>query len=184
MLWVGPLLPVVVLFFGCSVDSKKVDDMLETHSYTDYSEGIQVIYTDSGSVRMIMDAEILFDLTEVEGQAPKYLFPKGLMVSRYAGDSLHTTLKADSVIHFLDSTQHTHLFYNVEIKEVDGTTIRSQYMLWDRKKEHLFTDSLVTIDRKEGEQWIGRKGFSTNLDFSDYELKQAEGQLELVDSNE
>ena len=152
--------------------------MSGVHPSIDYSQEIQIVYTDSGKVRMIMDAAILLDLSEAEGKVSSYLFPKGMVVSRYAGDSLQTTLKADSVVHLLDSSQQTHLFYNVEIKEIDGSTIQSQYMLWNRKTDRLMTDSLVTINRK-GERWVGKKGFSTNLDFSDYELKQVEGQLEI-----
>lgn len=165
---------------GCRVDVEQVNAMSASYPFSDFSENIQVMYTDSGRMRMIMDAKVLVDLSE-RSSRPLYLFPKGVLVSKYEGDSVQTTLRADSVEHFLDSTSRTHLYNNVVIRDRGGATIKSEYMIWSRKEARIMTDSLVTIER-EGERWVGRKGFYTDLDFSEYELRQVSGAVEVLDS--
>ena len=54
-----------------------------------------------------------------------------------------------------------------------GEKLETEYLIWDEKREEIFTEELVKIT-KQGQLIIG-EGFESNISFSKYSLKNSRG---------
>jgi LPS export ABC transporter protein LptC len=56
-----------------------------------------------------------------------------------------------------------------------GDTLKTEYLVWDRKKEKIYSDQFVKIIQKD--QVTTGTSFESNQDFTEYTFKNLKGQM-------
>ena len=63
----------------------------------------------------------------------------------------------------------------VKIISKNGDVLQTEHLIWDQKKEKIYTDDFVQITTSS-EQIYG-EGFESNQDFTKYEIKKVSGTI-------
>ena len=66
---------------------------------------------------------------------------------------------------------------NVILKGSDNKKLKSEQLIWDKNENLVYTESEITI--QTGDEIISGVGFTSNPDFTEYEIKQAKGIFSL-----
>ncbi|MCK5702037.1 MAG: LPS export ABC transporter periplasmic protein LptC, partial [Cyclobacteriaceae bacterium] len=167
------LLFISSFFFNCS---SKTDAVIEIQEYTGpiVETGYAITYySDSALVKMKMEAprQLVFRAGDRE-------FPQGLFIEFFDKEGKPTsTLKADYCYY----TKKENLYKatgNVVIRNIEtGDKLDTEELFWSRKKEEVFTDKFVRIE-KDGELHVG-EGLEAKQDFSYWKILKSKGTLSL-----
>jgi lipopolysaccharide assembly outer membrane protein LptD (OstA) len=66
---------------------------------------------------------------------------------------------------------------NVILKGSDNKKLKSEQLIWDKKKNLVYTESEITIQTDD--EIISGVGFKSTPDFEEYEIKNAKGVFSL-----
>ena len=66
---------------------------------------------------------------------------------------------------------------NVKLKGFDNKELKSEQLIWDKKKNLVYTESEITIQTDD--EIISGVGFKSTPDFTEYEIKKAKGVFSL-----
>jgi hypothetical protein len=66
---------------------------------------------------------------------------------------------------------------NVKLKGFDNKELKSEQLIWDKKKNLVYTESEITIQTDD--EIISGVGFKSTPDFIEYEIKKAKGVFSL-----
>jgi LPS export ABC transporter protein LptC len=64
---------------------------------------------------------------------------------------------------------------NVIATNLNGDTLKTEYLVWDTKKQKIFSDQFVKFIRTD--KTITGIGFESNQDFTEYKIKDIKGIL-------
>ncbi len=103
-------------------------------------------------------------------------FPEGIYMEFYNEQGIMTTtLKANEAIYFKEE-DHWRGRGDVEIVNVENQEqLNTEELFWKPKDERMFTDKFVTI--RLPDQVLYGKGLEAKQDFSEYTIKQPEGEF-------
>lgn len=168
------------IFFlsSCTVDIEKVNKLIGRDTVVvDYANDLEIVYTDSGHVSMVMKTKKALDYNgEKEKKLRRFDFIYGGVISTFKKDTVDLIIKADSIIHYT-SVPETHLFKNVILKNKYGDVLETDTLVWYRERDEVESNTEVYIDR-EDQQWYGKHGLYAKVDFSYYELRGIKGEIE------
>jgi len=170
----------VTVFFSCSNDIEKVNALLNAD--TDYpqqsADSIEILYSDSGIVRLKLEAPKLYKYDDVK--EPYAEFPVGLHVSFYDDTlGIESEITAGYAI-WKTSVDIWEARDNViATNTVKGYTLNTELLIWDKQKELLFSPKFVRVTTKEEVIW--GDGFEANQNFTWYHIKQIKGRINLDD---
>ncbi|MEN8136820.1 MAG: LPS export ABC transporter periplasmic protein LptC [Bacteroidota bacterium] len=176
------LLGVTVLF-SCENNMKEIDKLNETRINTDNNiEGLDMIYTDSGIVKLRMKAPLA--IFHEEKEEPFKEFPKGIEVFFFKDrDTLvQNYLRANYGINY-EKKDLSEVRGDVVVINDNGDTLKTEKMFWDSKKKIIYSDELVRIIQKD-QVIIGEGGFEADEDFSYYKIKNSSGDISVDDNKE
>ncbi len=166
-----PLLLLVILS-ACQKETEQVFKPLE--EYPDLlSEGVTMRYYDSASLEIIIRTP-----KQVRLRTQDEVFPKGMNVEFYKGsDSIQSTMVCDSAFYHKKEAYWS-FFGDVEVdNRKEKRNLKSQYLEWRPEIEEVYTDKPVVII-SEGQQ-INGKGLRAKEDFSEYEILNVTGIIDL-----
>lgn len=168
------IVPATLLFVSCANEIAKI----KTYSSTEElpaltAEGFEMLFSDSTKIRFkLQTPELIRHDLEKE---PYTEFPKGVKITKYDANmnivSSITCLYAKN----FDSDDRWEAKNNVVAVNLKGDTLKTEYLVWDTKKEKIYSDQFVKIIRKD--QIITGIGLESNQDFSSYHIKNPKGHL-------
>lgn len=172
----------MLLLNGCS-KKQNSNITLETKNRAEIpgleADTISSIITESGNIKFRISAGKYFIYDKAE--EPYWDFPNGAKFERFSD-----SLKIDSEISckkatYLEKKQLWELRNRVVAKNIKGEIFETELLYWDEKKETVYTEELIRITREN--EIITGKNFTSNQDFSKYEIKntQAVFQIQLED---
>ncbi len=174
-----PLLSgIIILSGGCSSKIEKVKLISEQTNFPDQSmTDAEIIHTNHGKLRVKVMSPKINRYTTVE--EPHTVFPEGLTVLFYDSTlSVDAKISANYAIYH-EPDQLWEAKNDVVAVNRKGDTLNTEYLVWRQDKEIIYTDRYVRITTKDG--IIHGKGFEANQDFTDYEIKETTGTLEVKD---
>jgi LPS export ABC transporter protein LptC len=65
----------------------------------------------------------------------------------------------------------------VELKNQKGDILTTEQLYADRKREKLYSQKLVKIATSDGSMIEGAEGFTSNLDFTEYEFRDVTSEI-------
>jgi LPS export ABC transporter protein LptC len=163
-----------LLFISCENEIAKIKTLTSTEELPSITaSGYEMLFSDSTVIRFKMHTpELIRHDAEKE---PYTEFPKGVKIEKFdANMNIVSSITAEYAKNF-DSDQRWEAKNNVIAVNLKGDTLKTEYLVWDTKKEKIFSDQFVKIIRKD--QIITGIGFESNQDFSNYEIKNPKGHI-------
>lgn len=160
----------IVVLSGCENDIEKINLFTgDSGEYPDIiGENIEVMYSDSGKVKVQLHAEELKQFNKAE--KPYSEFPRGLIVY-FFDDSLQieSEISADYAI-YNNEDKLWHAKGNVIAKNLkNGYRLDSEELYWDEEKEEIYSTTFTKIVNENG-TFYGQEGFKSNQNFTKYQL--------------
>lgn len=167
------LFGALILFSSCN-NNQEVDDIMQKQAVfpTEQGEIVEILYTDSGLVRIRITAPVMNHFT-FNVPEPYTEMPKGIYVEFYNDSSkIKTTLKADYGIRY-EKNKRTEVKKNVVVVNVNGEVLNTDRLNWDEGLRKIYTDAFVQISTKK--EVLKGTGMEANEDFTEYEIRNISG---------
>jgi len=161
------------LLASCN-NNQEVDDIMQKQAVfpTEQGEIVEILYTDSGLVRVRITAPVMNHFT-INVPEPYTEMPKGIYVEFYNDSSkIKTTLKADYGIRY-EKNKRTEVKKNVVVVNVAGEVLNTDRLNWDEALRKIYTDAFVQITTKK--EVLKGTGMEANEDFTEYEIRNISG---------
>jgi LPS export ABC transporter protein LptC len=174
------LMPVL---WSCENDIERVS-MLTDETTVPKIKGnnIEVIYSDSAKVQVQMLAPAYQQFPDVE--RPYMEFPEGLEVYFY-DDSLRieSEIQANYAIYYTEEGLW-HATGNVVAHRLDtGDALQTEELFWDENKALIWSDSYTRIQNEDG-IFYGKRGFESDQNLDNWQLKGTSGTVEVKEDEE
>jgi len=173
-------LPVLILSAGCENDIERIQ-MLTDETLMPRIEGlnVEVIYSDSASVRVQILAPSFRQFSNIE--RPYMEFPDGIEVFFY-DDSLEieSEMRANYTIYYPDEGLW-HATGDVVARRLDnGDALNTEELFWDEEKHLIYSNAFTRIQNEDG-TFYGKRGFESDQDLSNWQLKGSSGTVTVQD---
>ena len=148
-------------------------------SPTQQGKGITMIYSDSARLKMVMKAKqmLTYDKNVKE---PFTLLPDGLIMAFYdKEEKQEATLSANYGIHY-PQRKRMEVKYNVVVVNKNGERLNTEHLIWDEVTKKIHSDAFVKITTAK--EIIMGKGFESNEDLTQYQIKEVKGTIQLDNS--
>ena len=138
---------------------------------TVHSVDVVSLISDSGVTRYRFQAKI-WDIY-ANDTAPYWHFPEGIYLEQF--DSLFNAegyIEADTAYYY-EKKKLWHIIGNVHIQNLEGWKFNTSELFWDESEppnsiNAIYTDSIVTIDKNDGEGLIVSNGIRSNQSMTKY----------------
>lgn len=165
---------VAMLFFSCE---NKIEKIQEYSAVEDLpaieSEGLETVYSDSAIIRFKLKAPKLLRYDDVK--EPFSEFPDGIELEEYdAQMNVVSRITADYALKY-DKDEKWVAKNNVIVVNMEGDSLKTEELVWEKAKGKLYSEQYVEIVRKD--QIIRGIGFESDQDMSNWEIKNVTGQL-------
>lgn len=169
---------VFFLPFACENDIQRIQSLTDSENLPTVSgEDIEIIYTDSAKLEMILRAGKIKQFTNEE--RPYIEFPDGIYIEFY-DDSLNieATMKADYALYY-NEDKLWEARGNVEAHNMlKNEQLNSEELFWEEEKELIYSNSFSRIKTEDG-IFYGQDGFESNQKFSKWKLKGSRGTVNI-----
>lgn len=159
---------------SCENEIAKIKTYTNTENLPSITaNGYEMLFSDSTVIRFKMQTpELIRHDLEKE---PYTEFPKGVKIEKYdAHMNIVSSITAQYAKQF-DTDERWEAKNNVIAVNLNGDTLKTEYLVWDTRKQKIFSDQFVKIIRKD--QIITGIGFESNMDFTAYEIKNPKGHI-------
>jgi LPS export ABC transporter protein LptC len=169
---------VIFFLFSCETDIEKVNAVGSTdNTPREIAENIELLYSDSGYVKMKLTAPLLEKYTDERD--PYVVFPKGMKTLFYDRTLTVTSrLAAEYGIRY-ENSQRMEARKNVEVINEKGNKLNTDHLTYDPADRKLRSDAFVTITTQD--EIIYGTGLDANEDFSRYTILNPKGIINLKD---
>jgi hypothetical protein len=151
-----------------------------------HGENILSLISDSGITRYRLETQV-WDIYSNDTN-PYWHFPEGVYMEQF--DSVYAvvgSIKADTA-YFFEKKELWRLIGNVHIHNRLGWEFETAELFWNRKEppyslKSVYTDSVVRIDKNNGERTVVSQGMKSNQDLSRYILYKSYMEA-VIDEND
>lgn len=170
------LLGIAVLLFSCENDIQKVKEYSKVQNQPSIiAEDFETIYSDSTVIRYKLNTPKLIYQEDVE--IPYIEYPNGVHIEKYDAKMNITASIRSNYAKYFDKERRWEAKNNVIATNANGDTLKTEQLLWDEKKEKIYSDEFVKIIRAD--QVITGIGLEANQDFSNWKIKDPKGTIYL-----
>ena len=137
------------------------------------AEGYEVIYSDSTVIKYkIKTPEIIIHNNTKENYTE---FPQGVVITQYDNRMNVTSHITSRYAKYFDADDRWEAKNEVVVINPQGDTLKTEYLVWDRKKGKIFSDQFVKIIQKD--RITMGTSFEANQDFTEYTFKNLKGEM-------
>ncbi len=169
------MLYLLMTVVACENDIEKVNLVTGKNTApTESGTGLEILYSDSGLVKVRIMAKELNRYVQ-----PKAIteLPKGVRIE-FFDDKLQVTSTLTSDYAIRDDFEKTmEAKKNVEVVNVKGDKLLTEYLKWDEKTGMITSPEFVKIITAD--EIIYGNGFESNQDFSRYKIFDIKGIINL-----
>lgn len=172
--------------FLCICFAACENDIAEVYSISSENEkklpaesgkNVEIVYSDSAMIKAKLSAA---QLDRYTGKKAYMIMPKGMEVIFYNEKrEEQTKLTANYGIGFDNGNgmEHMEAKRNVVVINEKGDRLNTEHLIWNAVTKKIYTDQFVKITTKDEVIW--GDGLEANQDFSEYEIKNVKGQVNL-----
>jgi LPS export ABC transporter protein LptC len=169
-------LEIALTLVSCENEISKIKNFSSTEELPSIAaEGFEMLFSDSMVIRFKLQTPELIRHDNAEVKEPYTEFPKGMKLEQYDAKmnivSSITSLYAKN----FDSDDRWEAKNNVIAINLKGDTLKTEYLVWDKRKGKIYSDQFVKIIQKD--QIYTGVGFESNQDFSEYHIKNLKGHM-------
>ena len=181
MLKLLPLTIVIIMLSSCGdYASKNVAKMLkaDTMLFTQEGRNVTINYNDSGRLKAKIFAKQLIGYKKDGNDIVR--MPKGVTGNFYNDEGkVESYLSAEKGISY-QTQKITEVSQNVVVMNNKGEKLNTEKLIWDQKKQIIYTDKFVRITTKN--EILTGEGMESKQDFSDWVIKKPRGVISIQDS--
>lgn len=142
-------------------------------------DSVTILYTDSALLKIMVKANRLL-IFEKNVSEPFTVMPKGVFVTFFdPEEKISSTLRANYGIRY-EHSKRMEVKYAVEMVNKEGNKLNTEHLIWDEQKKTIYTKADIKITTAT--EIIFGKGFTSNQDFTKYEINEVTGTLKLKDN--
>jgi LPS export ABC transporter protein LptC len=166
---------IILFLYSCENDLEKVKLYSKgKDSPQESAKSIKILYSDSAHVEVELTAPVL---NHYITENPYIEMPKGLHAVFYDNQlEVKSKLDADYGIRY-EREQKMEARKNVTVINEKGEKLNTEHLIWDERKEKLYSNEFVKITTKD--EIIFGNGFEANQDFSKYKIFNIKGTISL-----
>ena len=163
---------------GCVNDMEEVQAIVEdTILPTEVADDIQIIYSDSAILKVILNAK---HLERFVGEDPYIEMSNGVHVRFFNNlGNVESELRSNYAISY-EKSDIMEAKENVVVVNKKGETLNTEHLIWEKKTEKIRTDEFVKITTED--EVIFGHGLESNQDFTKYRIKKIKGTINLKDA--
>lgn len=171
-----------ILFYGCG--SNNIEQIKAFYSTENLpvleAVNFETLVTDSGQVRYSLKAP---KLLRFEDEGRNYIeFPEGMKLIKFdANKNIISSITADYAKQFI-ADDKWEAKNNVVATNAQGDTLKTEHLIWEEKKEIIYTEEFVRIIRTD--QIITGIGFTSDQALQNWKIKNPKGTIYVSVNNE
>ncbi len=168
-------LGLIVLLGGCKSDIKKVERIASKKAaQTEKVYHVTIKYKKNGLLRAKVKAPKMIRHITKE---PYTEMPEGLKLLFYNPDlSVKSTLTANYGVNYQNDKEML-VRDDVQVINKKGEKLNAEELIWDEKREEIYTDKFVKITTKD--EIIYGEGLVANQDLTNYKIKDIKGTINM-----
>lgn len=176
--WFSCLFLFTLVLSGCVNDMDEVNAIVETQVLPiSVAEDIQIIYSDSALLKVILEARHLERFT---GEDPYLEMTNGVYVRFFNNlGQVESELRSNYAISY-ENSDIMEAKENVIVINKKGETLNTEHLIWEKKTEKIRTEEFVKITTED--EVIFGHGLESNQDFTKYRIKKIKGTINLKDA--
>ena len=165
---------LTVMLVSCENEISKIKTVTSTEEPPAMAaEGFEVLRSDSSVIRYKLQTPLL--IKHDNEKEPYIEFPKGMKIEQFdAKMNITSSITAQYAKNFTGEDRWE-AKNNVIAVNQKGDTLKTEYLVWDTKKQKIYSDQFVKIIKKD--QVYTGIGFESNQDFSSYHIKNLKGNM-------
>lgn len=166
---------------GCVNDMEEVKAIVEDEKLlpVEVADSIQIIYTDSAILKVILEAG---HLERYLGENPYLEMTEGVHVRFYNSlGMVESELRSNYAISY-ENTDIMEAKEDVVVVNKEGETLNTEHLVWEEKTEKIHTEEFVKITTED--EVIFGHGFESNQDFTKYRIKKIKGTINLKEEED
>jgi len=164
----------ILIFVSCENEISKIKIYSSSEDLPSVTaEGFEALESDSTIIRSKLQAPEL--IQHDDGKESYVEFPKGIKIEKYDANMNIISSVTASYAKNYGSDDRWEAKNNVVAINMNGDTLRTEYLVLDNKKKRIYSDQLVRIVNKDVN--LTGTGFESNLDFTDYSFKNPSGPM-------
>lgn len=164
---------LATMLFSCKNDIETVDGITRQDTMpVQVVNDVEVLYSEEALLKARLLAPTMYYYTH---EKPYTLMPDGIEVFFY--DSLKMVdshLKSNYAVRFEDE-QIVEAKNNVVITNSKGEVLYTEHLIWDEKRERIYTEEPVKITTAE--EVLFGEGLESDQYFTNYEIKKPAGEF-------
>ncbi|MBL0174216.1 MAG: LPS export ABC transporter periplasmic protein LptC [Ignavibacteria bacterium] len=170
----GALLLLLLCFASCEDRVRPPVSMTTGQQMPDQeSWNSQVVFSDSGSVRAVLDAAHI----RMYEERRETLLDSGLVVNFYDRDGKHSSRLTSDRGKVNDQTRDLEAFDNVVFTSDSGTVVKTDYLFWDNAKKKVRSDRFVTVTSPK--ERLQGYGFEADQGLKNYVVYRVSGEAQV-----
>ncbi len=162
---------IISALFSCNKDTNQINKLFDkTTRPLEKAKDIKMIYSDSARVLFILDSP---ELESKKINNEKIIeYPKGIKISFLdQNKKANSWLTAGKAINKIKGKKFI-VRDKVKLYNSSNDKLETSELIWDEKKEILFTNKFVKITRPEKGDTVYGYGFTSNKEFTEFEIKR------------
>ena len=166
----------MLVFVSCENEISKIKIFSSTEDPPSVrAEGVEMLESDSTIIRSKLQAPEF--IQHDDGRSSYVEFPKGVKIEKYdAKMNIISSVTASYAKNF-SADDRWEAKNNVVAINMNGDTLKTEYLVMDNKKKKIYSDKFYRIITKDQE--VSGIGFETNLDFTIYNFSNPSGHLDI-----
>ena len=163
-------------FVACENDAAEIDALLSKMELgKELATEVEILYSDSAVIQArIIAPEMLIDLDRSKESQE---FTKGIKVDFFDGfQNITSTLTGEYAIRYTRDAKVV-IRDSVIWESTVGDKLETGELIWDEKKEKIFTNKFVVITRPD--EIIHGYGFEADQDFSNARINAVTGRIKV-----
>lgn len=159
---------------SCENDIEKVKKLSNSKDLPAITaQGYEVLYSDSTVIRQkLQTPEMIIHANQKE---PYTEFPQGVVITQYDPQMNVISYITSQYAKYFEADERWEAKNNVIAVNQNGDTLKTEFLIWDKKKERIYSDQFVKIIQKD--QVTTGTSFESNQDFTEYSFKNLKGQI-------
>ncbi len=166
---------LIILFIAsCGRDKNEIEYIID-EDQLNYEEALDVnmIYSDSAIIRVNITGPKM--LRHLDKDNPRQEFPEGVKVMFYSPNRRSQSVLTAKHATRYDKTNQIHIKDSVVWLSNDGKKLETEELIWEERKERVFTNSFVIISKPD--EVVYGHGFEANQDFTEWTINAVEIEL-------
>lgn len=163
-----------MLFYGCENNIEQIKAFYTTENLPILeAKNFETLVTDSGQVRYFLKAP---KLLQFEDEGRNYIeFPEGMELIKYdENKNIISSITADYAKQFV-ADEKWEAKNNVVATNAQGDTLKTEHLIWEEKKELIYTEEFVRIIRAD--QIMTGIGFTSDQKLQNWKIKNPKGTI-------